>query len=142
VNANNDFSPAPNALLVEKNHIREATFDGIRFDNTSNSRVLGNKSQRNGRDGIRLRNNSNMNLVQDNLSRGNGRDGIRVDGLTSTPPFAQSNMNTIERNTALGNFEHDCHDDTVGLGTAGTANTWIRNVAKTENKPGLCKKKV
>jgi parallel beta-helix repeat protein len=141
VNVSNDISAAPNLLVVEKNHIRGATFDGIRFDNTSNSSVIGNKSQRNDRDGIRLRNNSNMNTVQDNLSRDNGRDGIRVDGLLSTPPSPQSNMNTIERNTALGNFEHDCHDDTAGGGTAGTANDWIRNIGKTENRVGLCKKK-
>jgi parallel beta-helix repeat protein len=143
VSANTAFSPVANEVVVEKNHIRDATFDGIRFDNTSNSSIIGNKAQLNQRDGIRLRNNSNMNTVQDNLSRDNGRDGIRVDGLIpGTPPMPQSSLNTIERNTALGNFEHDCHDDSVGPGTAGTANTWIRNIGKTENRPGLCKKKL
>jgi hypothetical protein len=38
------------------------------------------------------------------------------------------------------NAEHDCHDDSVGLGTAGTANLWIKNHGRTENRPGLCKK--
>jgi parallel beta-helix repeat protein len=55
--------------VVEKNHIRDATIDGIRFDNTRNSSIIGNKSQGNDQDGIRLRNGSNVNLVQDNLSR-------------------------------------------------------------------------
>jgi parallel beta-helix repeat protein len=142
INVSTQFLPAPpNQLVVEKNHVRGARVDGIRFDNTSNSSIIGNKSQRNVQDGIRLRNNSNMNLVQDNLSRDNGRDGIRVDGPASMVPSASSNMNTIERNTALGNFEHDCHDDTAGAGTGLTANTWIRNIGKTENRPGLCKKK-
>jgi parallel beta-helix repeat protein len=135
VNANTAFSPIANQLVVEKNHIHDATFDGIRFDNTSNSSIIGNKALLNQRDGIRLRNNSNGNTVQDNLSRDNVRDGIRVDG------GVQSNMNRIETNTALGNVEHDCHDDTAGPGTALTANTWTRNIGKTENRPGLCKKK-
>jgi hypothetical protein len=132
----------PNLLVVEKNHIHGANFDGIRFNNTSNSSIIGNKSRSSDRDGIRLQNNSNLNVVRDNLSRDNGRDGIRVDGPLSTPPAAvQSNMNTIERNTALGNVVHDCHDGTVGTRTAGTANDWIRNIGKTENRTGLCKKK-
>jgi hypothetical protein len=135
VNSNMQFVTAPNELVVEKNHVHDATIDGIRFDNTSNSSIIGNKSLLNHQDGIRLRNNSNMNLVHDNLSRDNGRDGIRVDG------GVQSNMNRIENNTALGNVEHDCHDDTAGPGTALTANTWTRNVGKTENRTGLCKKK-
>ena len=141
VNVNTIFNPAPNVLIVEKNHIRDARIDGIRFDNTSNSSIIGNKSVSNNQHGIRLRNNSNLNQVRDNLSRDNARDGIRVDGLASDPPSPQSNGNTIERNTALGNGEHDCHDDTAGTGTALTANFWIRNVGKTENRPGLCRKK-
>lgn len=148
VNSNTTFNPTtPNQfLVVEKNHIRGAALpasgDGIRFDNTSNSSIIGNKSQGNDRDGIRLRNNSNFNTVQDNLSRDNGRDGIRVDGPLSMVPSPSSSANTIERNTALGNVEHDCHDDTVGPQPNGTANVWTRNVGKTENRPGLCKKKI
>ena len=135
ITANVQFAPsAPNTgLIIEKNHIRNSGFDGIRLNQTDLSFVRGNKSERNVRDGIRLQNDSDSNTVSDNLSRDNGRDGMRVDG------GAQSEGNTIERNKMLGNVEHDCHDDTVGGGTAGTANLWLQNVGKTENRPGLCK---
>lgn len=39
----------------------------------------------------------------------------------------------------LGNVEHDCHDESVGDGTAGTANFWEGNFGETQNRPGLCK---
>ena len=47
--------------------------------------------------------------------------------------------NTIAHNHADDNVEHDCHDESVGAGTAGTANFWIKNLGDTENRPGLCK---
>lgn len=126
----------PNVLLVEKNNVRDATFEGIRFTATSGSTIRGNKVERSGRDGIRLRNGSNSNDVNNNLSRDNVRDGMRVDG-TDFPP--QSSMNDIQQNKMLGNGEHDCHDDTAGTGTGGTANTWLNDIGKTQNRPGLCK---
>jgi len=49
-----------------------------------------------------------------------------------------SSNNRIVSNTMRQNDEHDAHDDTVGAGTAGTANYWIDNNCKTENRPGLC----
>jgi parallel beta-helix repeat protein len=127
------FVPAPNVLEIVKNHVKEPTLlDGIRLDDTDNSTVTGNKIERATRDGILLRNGSSANTVANNLSRDNGRDGLRVDDTAS-------GGNTIEQNKMLGNGEHDCHDDSVGLGTAGTANLWLRNIGKTENRPGLCK---
>lgn len=124
---------APNTgLRIEKNHVSGSPFDGIRLNQTDESLVSGNRSIGNARDGIRLQNDSDLNTVRDNLSRDNGRDGMRVDA-------DQSSENTIERNKMLGNFEHDCHDDTTGGETAGTANFWINNIGKTENRPGLCK---
>jgi len=129
----NFFSVLPNVnLLIEKNHVTDAEFDGIRLDETINSIVSGNKSSANDRDGIRLRTDSDNNTVRDNLSRDNGRDGMRVDN-------DGSENNTIQQNKLIGNFEHDCHDDTIGAGTAGTANLWIKDIGKTENRVGLCK---
>lgn len=130
--ASRSFFPSPNVVTVEKNHIAGSPFDGIRFDGTSNSTIANNKSERNTRDGIRLINASNTNSVHDNLSRDNGRDGMRVDP-------AGSAGSTIQQNQMLGNGEHDCHDDTAGAGTGGTANFWIKDLGKTQNRPGLCK---
>ena len=36
------------------------------------------------------------------------------------------------------NVTHDCHDDSAGSGTAGTANTWTNDEGSTENRAGLC----
>ena len=40
--------------------------------------------------------------------------------------------------TLRNNETHDCHDDSAGTGTAGTANAWIDNHAAPENRPELC----
>jgi hypothetical protein len=47
--------------------------------------------------------------------------------------------NRLEYNRMELNFEHDCHDDSAGGGTAGTANFWIKDRGLTENRPGLCR---
>ena len=136
ITTNTQFSlGVPNLrLLIEKNHVRMSAFDGIRLNQTDLSTVAGNKTTDNARDGVRLQNDSDANLISDNASHDNTRDGIRVDG------GVQSDGNTIERNHAVANTEHDCHDDTVGVGTGGTANLWRDNHGRTENRPGLCRR--
>jgi hypothetical protein len=59
-------------------------------------------------------------------------DGIFADSGSMNNRIA---YNRMERNT-----EHDCHDDSFGGGTAGTANFWIKDFGLTENRAGLCKK--
>ncbi len=136
ITTNTSFAPGVSnlRLLIEKNHVTASAFDAIRLNDTDTSTVVGNNAVSNVRDGVRLQNDSDGNTISNNLSRDNGRDGMRVDGGT------QSGGNTIEQNKMHGNGEHDCHDDTVGGGTAGTANFWIRNMGETENRPGLCKR--
>jgi Periplasmic copper-binding protein (NosD) len=80
-------------------------------------------------DGISLR-SAIGNIVRFNESDLNGSDGIHADSA--------SGDNTIERNRMDGNAEHDCHDDSVGLGSGGSANFWLHNHGDTENRPGLC----
>jgi parallel beta-helix repeat protein len=58
-------------------------------------------------------------------------DGIYAESTSSE--------NRIEHNRLTGNAEHDCHDESVGDGTAGTANFWEGNFGETQNRPGLCK---
>jgi hypothetical protein len=60
------------------------------------------------------------------------------DGMYAGPSSAN---NKIQYNLAEENVEHDCHDDSVGTRTAGTANFWFKNIGATENRPGLCKHK-
>ena len=54
---------------------------------------------------------------------------------------SDSTGNTITNNQMDDDAEHDAHDDSVGPGTGGTANTWEKNHCGSpnpENKPGLC----
>jgi CDGSH-type Zn-finger protein len=62
-------------------------------------------------------------------------DAVHYDGIYMSITTAE---NLIRGNFLRRNFEHDCHDDSVGTHTAGTANYWIANDGVTENKPGLC----
>jgi parallel beta-helix repeat protein len=107
---------------------------GIRLLNTVSTPatpnvVRHNEIEGNQSDGIALE-NADGNLIERNQSDENGRDGIRADPLSAA--------NTIRRNRMAKNGEHDAHDDSVGPGTAGTANFWLKNRCKTENRPGLC----
>ena len=73
---------------------------------------------------------SGIRILRNTLLDATFFDGIRMRADTSN--------NRIEENFLRNNAEHDCHDDSVGTGTAGTANFWIRNDGLTENRPGLC----
>jgi hypothetical protein len=53
--------------------------------------------------------------------------------------FTGSSGNTISFNDATDNAPVDCYDETTGPGTAGTANSWIKDKGATQNRPGLCK---
>lgn len=87
-----------------------------------------------GKSGIRTTPDSLQNsLVSQNTSSSNTLDGIRIEAGANT-------NNRVERNVLRRNGEHDCHDDTVGTGTAGTANLWVGNSGLTENRPGLCRR--
>jgi Right handed beta helix region len=68
--------------------------------------------------------------VQGNVIRNSGQNGIE---------FHTGDVNNLIReNAALGSGTFDCYDDTVGSGTAGTANFWINDIGQTANRPGIC----
>jgi len=50
-----------------------------------------------------------------------------------------STGNTLRDNHLASNLTHDCHDDSIGAGTAGTANSWINNEGVSSQPPGLCR---
>ena len=70
------------------------------------------------------------NIIRRNRLRENGKDGIFLGFTTSS--------NSIVENFLRANLEHDCHDNSTGSGTAGTANTWRGNNGQTSQPPGLC----
>ena len=41
-------------------------------------------------------------------------------------------------NDASGNTKLDCHDESVGTGTAGTANAWQDDHGQTSSPSGIC----
>ena len=82
----------------------------------------------NGRDGIGLA-NADRNSIRSNTCNRNGRDGLRADAL--------STLNFIKKNVMLENGELDGNDDSVGAGSDGTANLWVRNWGVTSDPPGL-----
>jgi parallel beta-helix repeat protein len=82
-------------------------------------------------DGISLYESDN-----ESVSHNNSHEQLVYDGLFMD---SASEGNTVDHNDAYLNFEHDCHDDSTGGGTAGTANYWLHDKGNTENRPGLCK---
>jgi hypothetical protein len=71
-------------------------------------------------------------LIEHNFSH----EQTVFDGLFAD---ADSMGNRLEYNRMELNAEHDCHDDSVGGGTAATANFWIKDRGLTENREGLCR---
>ncbi len=76
-------------------------------------------------------------LVEDNVIRYSTLyDGIfAYEGETGLRP---SRNNTFRDNYLRFNTEHDCHDNTSGTGTQGTANHWIGNDGQTDTPAGIC----
>lgn len=68
--------------------------------------------------------------ARNNTLRNNGIDGIFFGSAT--------NGNQIRSNTASGNVNLDCEDDSVGSGTSGTSNTWTNNNGGTSHPNGIC----
>ncbi len=78
--------------------------------------------------------NTDRALIEDNRTL----DAVFYDGLYADD---ESTHNRFEDNRAFGNTEHDCHDDSQGNGTAGTANHWDDNEGRTDTPDGICKRK-
>jgi parallel beta helix pectate lyase-like protein len=116
-------------VRIEHNHVSAGQGHGISVRASVGHVVEYNLLQGNALDGIFLQ-SAIGNLVRFNESDLNGSDGIHAD--------AASGGNTMERNRMDGNTEHDCHDDSIGPGSGGSANFWLHNHGDTENRPGLC----
>jgi len=73
--------------------------------------------------------------ISNNDVRQNKYDGIRA--------FDTATENTIRENKLSQNGVHDCHDDSHGTGTLGTANFWKNNKGTSPGGDfplGLCRK--
>jgi hypothetical protein len=128
---------------LERNRVLDNVFPGfpgaeagqasgiILFDNVDSEIVLRNNLMQNNDTNVALYNSDGGDVKNNTLLDAAFYDGLYAD--------ADSEGNRFISNTALRNTEHDCHDDSEGDGTAGTANTWNGNRGETQNRPGLCK---
>lgn len=124
-----DVDSGSTGAVVRDNVARGHSRAGYRIRNSIGNLVADNNATMNPGDGIQLT-NGDGNVVESNRSDNNGVDGLHAD--------AASAGNTIRDNTMIQNTEFDCRDDSVGAGTAGTANVWTDDKGRTENRPGLC----
>ena len=108
-------------VTVAKNTIDKAGIHGIVADSSAGETSL-------------VSSTIEKNVVTNSGQTGVG-DGIRMEDPTAS---GANGGNTIASNTISGSFNHDCHDDTSGSGTAGTANTWSGDTAATQNVANLC----
>ena len=140
-------SIAPNGIQVSRdasakvdhNEVRDNSFTlggaagtGILLFETDSPLTVGHNKVFANDDGISLY-DVDDSLIEHNYSHDQRvYDGVFADSLSSG--------NRIAYNRTERNVEHDCHDDSAGAGTAGTANFWIKDRGLTENRPGLCKR--
>jgi parallel beta-helix repeat protein len=123
-------STQPNAdAVITDNHVTGCGLNGMRLDSAVRATVENNQLDKNKANGILLEKADSNHLVS-NRTLSNGANGIRAE--------TQSSNNTIEKNEMRDNIGFDADDETVGSGTAGTANFWVKNHCGTQNHPGLC----
>jgi hypothetical protein len=118
-------------VLVHGNRIHD-NGTGIELGDQSGSsgEVRRNLIERNGT-GLLGRSFAGEWLIRDNRVLDSSDDGI----------FIESNAfgsHSIRGNRSLGSGNLDCHDETTGGGTAGTANFWSSNIGLTDD-PNVCR---
>jgi parallel beta-helix repeat protein len=135
------YSPSPAAsglifylagrVTAIGNQVRDADY-GIWTLDTAGSRIEDNVVSSCTADGIALGEDTigtTNAVVTGNESHDNGEDGLFVSSL--------SKDNAIVDNRLFADRGLDAEDDSVGHGTAGTANRWHGNRCKTDNHGGL-----
>jgi Right handed beta helix region len=92
----------------------------------SGNRVLNSRTT-----GMNLLSLGGNSIVRNNVVKGSGQQGLHVSGTINLG--AQFLNNDFRFNTGF-----DCDDDTLGGGTAGTANIWTNNLGLDDDPDGIC----
>jgi len=114
-------------VLVSDNTVASNGGDGIAVSDSNTGTVEYNSVSYSGADGIHFIGVTNV-TVYDNTVANSAIDGISLD--------ATSSGNVIEDNTFSASGLYDAQDVSIGILTAGTANTWTGNTGKTDNHGG------
>jgi parallel beta-helix repeat protein len=125
-------------IVIQRNVLTNPGFSGIAVrdtlgavGSTANVTVLGNTVTGAEGSGIDVTAEEFAAVTaRNNTLRNNGIDGIFLGAATRG--------NQIRSSTASGNANLDCEDDSMGSGTAGTANTWVGNNGGTDDPNGIC----
>jgi parallel beta-helix repeat protein len=125
-------------ILIQRNVLVNPGFSGIAvrdtlaaLGSTANVNVLGNTVTGAEGSGIDVTAEDFAAVsARNNTLRNNAIDGIFFGSLTKG--------NQIRSNTASGNANLDCEDDSVGSGTSGTNNTWTNNNGGSDDPNGIC----
>jgi parallel beta-helix repeat protein len=113
---------------VENNKVVNGTFDGITVDTSNGLPVQNNQVQSND-NGVGVYATSGAS-IQNNHAKDNRTNGFYAGSDTSS--------NTFQNDEADDSGTFDCHDDSVGGGTAGTANFWLSDHGDTSSPAGIC----
>lgn len=106
---------------------------GIQLEDTGKGELRGNVVE-GGHDGIVLGRPAGFGSVFDFVVRGNRVGGTSGNGLWAR----DATRAQFTDNRSLDNGGYDCLDDTTGSRTAGTADTWARNIGRVDS-PNVCK---
>jgi parallel beta-helix repeat protein len=129
-----DLDSETTSTLVKGNTIDSNPGEGITLFGTMSVNARGN-TIRNNYIGLYLTSGStattaNANTVQRNTVSSSANDGIFAD--------ANTGGNSFTRNTIQLDGTFDAQDQSIGSGTAGTANTWTADTCTTSDPSGLC----
>lgn len=124
----------PDPTLISQNTIHRA-YAGIALVDARGTKVRANVVT-DAFYGILLAGVQNAGIRNNQV--GPGFFGITIEQGLQPVGLPESSGNRVISNTSLGNQIVDCNDDTIGSGTAGTANTWSSNTGLTSDPSGLC----
>ncbi|MGH8222176.1 MAG: right-handed parallel beta-helix repeat-containing protein, partial [Woeseiaceae bacterium] len=117
----NDPAPSPvRKNLVNNNVLLDSDDAGISLVNFDDTTLSDQPSD---------------NLISNNQIEDSGDDGIHVFNTVGNP-----SDNSFVKNVIRESGDTDAVDETMGDGTAGTANDWHANRCPTDNPDGLCQK--
>jgi parallel beta-helix repeat protein len=127
INDGIDLESTLGPTTLRRNTVNANGGQGVYVVNAPQVTLRHNTMHGNGSNGIGIFGSTGATVVG-NTASDNGADGIFADSA--------STGNVFDHNTMTGNSLFDAEDDSTGILTAGTANTWDRNNGKTDNKGG------